>query len=226
MPTTKDRFATASVVLASAVADSGTFTLAYPSGFVQADFTAGLNVSSGHYALVNKNDRWAASASKMSASFGASLITVTNSSGVSWAAGSTVDLFFDTQNGNNILTLAFPINLASITTAQDVVTDFRPGVDGYIEDLSFVTNVPASTASKLATLNAEIGSTDVTGGTVALTTVACHTMGKIVQGAAITAANRITKKDAISIEAASVTAFAEGSGTLFVRIRLDDSDRE
>lgn len=226
MPAYKDRFARVSVVLTADVATTGTFTFAYPTGFVQNDFTAGLVQSSGHYAIVNGNDRWTAAASQISASFGASLVTLTNSSGVTWAAGSTVDIVLDTINGNNVVTLAFPINLASITGAQDVVTGFRPGVDGVIEDLSFVTNVPASTASKLATLNVEIGTTDLTGGTVALTTVACNTMGKIVQGAAITGNNRVTRKDDISVEASAVTAFAEGSGTLFVRIRLDDSDRQ
>jgi hypothetical protein len=226
MPQVKDRFARVPTVLAADVANSGTFTIAYPSGFSQGDFNAGLLVSAGLYAIVNGNDKLTGAASKVSATYGASLITVTNSSGVTWAAGSTVELFFDTQNGNNVLELAFPVNLASITGTQDVVTDFRPGVDGYVEDISFVTNVPATTASKLATLNAEINTTNLSGGLLALTTVGVNTMGKIVQGTDITGNNRITKKDAISIEAASVTAFAEGSGTVFVRIRLDDSDRQ
>ena len=226
MPSIKDRFARVSVVLAADVANSGTFDVAYPSGFAQGDFNAGLLVSSGLYAIVNGNDKWLGSASKVSASYGASLITVTNSSAVTWAAGSTVELFFDTQNGNSILTLSFPVDLVNITGTQDVVTDFRPGVDGYIEDISFVVNKPVTTASKLATLNAEINTTDVTGGTVALTSAAATPMGKVIQGAAITALNRITKKDKLSIEASAVTAFAEGTGSVQVRIRLDDADRQ
>jgi len=224
MPNYNNRFARVSTVLTADVATAGTFTVAYPSGFAQGDFTAGLVRNAGHYAVVNGNDRWTAAASQISATYGASLITVTNSSGITWSAGSTVDLFFDVADGNNVLTLAFPINLASITGTQDVVTDFRPGVDGVIEDISFVTNVPATTAAKLATLNVEINTTNLTGGLLALTTVAANTMGKIVQGTDITALNVLTKKDAISIEASAVTAFVEGSGTVYVRIRLNNSD--
>lgn len=226
MPSIKNRFARVSTVLSAAVENSGTFDVAYPTGFVQGDFDAGLPVSTGHYAIVNGNDRWAASDSKISVSFGASLITVTNSSAVTWAAGSTVELFFDTKDGNNVLILAFPVDLVNITGAQDVVTGFRPGVDGYIEDICFVVNKPVTTASKLATLNAEIGTTNLTGGTVALTSAAATPMGKVIQGAAITGNNRITKADSLSIEAASVTAFSEGTGSIQVRIRLDDSDRQ
>jgi hypothetical protein len=226
MPSIKDRFARVSVVLAADVANSGTFDVAYPSGFAQGDFNAGLLVSSGLYAIVNGNDKWLGSASKVSASYGASLITVTNSSAVTWAASSTVELFFDTANGNNVLGLTFPVDLVNITGAQDVVTDFRPGVDGYIEAIDFVVNKPVTTASKLASLNAEINSTNLTGGVVALTSAAATPMGKVISGSAITAANRITKKDTLSIEASSVTAFSEGTGSVQVRIRLDDSDRQ
>lgn len=226
MPRYNNRFARVSTVLVSAVADAGTFTVAYPTGFSQNDFTNGLGASGGHYAIVNGNDRWAQADSKMAVTtYGASTITITNNSGVTWAAGSTVDIYIDIQDGNNVLTLAFPVELASITTAQDVVTDFYPGVDGYIESLTWVQNKVVTTGSKLASLNAEIGTTNLTGGVIALTSAACTPMGAVIQGTAITANNRLTKKDPISIEAASVTAFAEGNGTVYVRIRLDDSDR-
>lgn len=221
----RNKFARVSGVLASDVANSGTVTVSYPSGFSQTSFNAGLaGTGTGHYAIINGNDKWAASASKMSVSFGASDITITNSSAVTWAAGSTYDFYFEQVDGNNVLTLAFPVNLASITTAMDVVTDFRPGVEGTIEDLSWVQNAPVTTASKLATLNVEIGTTDLTGGTVALTSAACTPMGKVIQGAAITGNNTLTRDSKISVEASSVTAFAEGSGTLFVRVRLSNSD--
>ena len=99
------------------------------------------------------------------------------------------------------------------------VRHFRPGVDGVIEDFCFITNVPATTAAKLATFNLEINATNVTGGLIALTTVAANTMGKVAQGTDITALNTIKRSDALSIEASAVTAFAEGQGTFFVRIR-------
>ena len=226
MPRYNNKFARVSTVLVSAVADAGTFTVAYPTGFVQADFTNGLGASGGHYAIVNGNDRWAQSDSKMAVTtFGASTITITNNSAVTWVAGSTVEIFIDIQDGNNVIDLVFPVELASITTAQDIVTDFVPGVDGYIEAISWVQNKVVTTASKLASINAEIGATNLTGGVVALTSATCTPMGAVIQGTAITANNRITKKDTLSLEASSVTAFAEGNGSIHVRIRLDDADR-
>ncbi len=226
MPRYNNKFARVSTVLVSAVADAGTFTVAYPTGFVQADFTNGLGASGGHYAIVNGNDRWAQSDSKMAVTtFGASTITITNNSAVTWAAGSTVEIFIDIQDGNNVIDLVFPVELASIATAQDIVTDFVPGVDGYIEAISWVQNKVVTTASKLASINAEIGTTDLTGGVVALTSATCTPMGAVIQGSAITGNNRITKKDTLSLEASSVTAFAEGNGSIHVRIRLDDADR-
>lgn len=226
MPRYNNKFARVSTVLVSAVADAGTFTVAYPTGFVQADFTNGLGASGGHYAIVNGNDRWAQSDSKMAVTtFGASTITITNNSAVTWAAGSTVEIFIDIQDGNNVIDLVFPVELASIATAQDIVTDFVPGVDGYIEAISWVQNKVVTTASKLASINAEIGATNLTGGVVALTSALCTPMGAVIQGSAITGNNRITKKDTLSLEASSVTAFAEGNGSIHVRIRLDDADR-
>lgn len=113
--------------------------------------------------------------------------------------------------------LSFPMVLANIANG-DMVTSFTPGFAGRIVSTQFVTDVVASTASKLATLNLEIGTTDLTGGTVALTTVGCNTKGKIVAGAAITAGNTFTASDTISVEASSVTAFVEGSGSLQIVI--------
>lgn len=214
-------FGITTTVLASAVADSGTFTVLYPSGLTQANFLYGLSQPSGNIMSVNAVNRYTQADSKFSVSYGSSDITVTNSTGETLPAGATVKLqlqYRDNQPGN-VVTLAFPINLASITTAQDVVTDAPIGLAGTIEHVYFVTNVPASTASKLATLNLEINSTNVTGGAVALTTVGVNTMGKVVAGSAITANNVLTPDDVLSVEASSVTAFAEGSGTLYVRIR-------
>lgn len=210
-------FGNTTAVLASQVANTGTFTLAYPTGLTQANFLYGL-AGTGHVLTVNKNDVYT---SGFSVSFDSSVITVTNDSLGTLAAGSTIGFqanYRDAQSGD-VVTLAFPINLASVTTTQDVVTDFAPGVDGIIEYFSFVTNVPASTASKTAAFNLEIGTTNVTGGVLTLTTVAANTMGKVTAATAITGANRITARDLLSIEASSVTAFAEGSGTFYVRIR-------
>jgi hypothetical protein len=218
MPNFVNRFGSVTTILAAAVADDATFTVAYPTGTTQASFTQGL-AGTAHRMIVNNNDAWNAADPGFSVSFGASLITITNLTGASLAAGATVMFMFEQVDGDNVAILAFPINLASITGTQDVVTDFRPGFAGTIEDVSFAVNIPVTTAAKLASLNVEIGTTNLTGGVVALTSALATPMGKTIQGSAITAANVITADSLISVEASGVTAFSEGSGTLYVRIR-------
>lgn len=112
---------------------------------------------------------------------------------------------------------AFRLDLASITGAGNVVSAYAPGRAGTITDLSFMVDAPVTTAAKAASLNAEIGGTNVTGGVVALTSANCATQGGIVADTAVTAANTFTSAQTIDIEAASVTAFVEGSGTLWVK---------
>jgi hypothetical protein len=73
--------------LAAAIADAGTLTLSYPSGTNQAYFTSG-NAKASSVAIINDSDIWLQTASKIGVTFGASDITLTNSSGVTWAAGS------------------------------------------------------------------------------------------------------------------------------------------
>jgi hypothetical protein len=153
-------------------------------------------------------------------SFGASLVTITNNTGATIVAGTLVDVFLDQQNGNGAETFAFPLNLASITAA-DIVSAFRPGVDGFIEWAAVLVNIPATTAAKLATLTPKIGATALTGGVIALTSANMTPMGALVAGTQVTALNRIKKSDSLTITASAVTAFAEGSATLFVRIRRD-----
>ncbi len=218
-----NKFSRVETILATAVADDGTFTVGYPTGTTQASFTTGL-AASGHVMFVNDNDKWTNADPGISVSFGASLITITNLTGASLAAGSRIALQFDRADGNDVMVLVFPVDLVNITGAGDVVTDFRPGVDGVIENFSFVVNKPVTTGSKLATLNLEIGTTNVTGGTIALTSALATPQGKVIECAAITAANTIGRDDTLSIEAASVTAFSEGTGSLIVRIRRTPSD--
>lgn len=114
--------------------------------------------------------------------------------------------------------LTFPVTLASIANG-DLLTNFTPGFAGDIVGFDFVTAVPASTSAKLSTINLEIGTTDVTGGVISLTTVAANTVGKIAAGTAITAANSFADDSTISIEASATTAFVEGSGAFIVKCR-------
>ena len=116
------------------------------------------------------------------------------------------------------IVVTIPVDLVSITAAGDVLTTWTPGFRGRIKKMEFFTTKPVTTGSKLASLNAEIGTTDLTGGVVALTSANCTPLGARVAGSAVTAANYFGDTDTVSIEAASVTAFSEGQGVLVITI--------
>ena len=122
-------------------------------------------------------------------------------------------------SGLGMYILSVPITLAQITGAGDVVTDYVPGHAGKIISISAVVTQVVTTGSKLASLNMEIGSTNLTGGVVALTSANCTPLGVKVAGSSVTAANTFTAADTLSIEAASVTAFVEGEITLLIQIQ-------
>jgi hypothetical protein len=218
-------------VLSSAVADDGTLTVSYPSGYTQASFI-GSNASATGTFVLNNNDVYEeATADNFEISYGASDITVTNRSGASWAAGSkyTLGLAYadvvyqfsgqkSANNGVGLQTLAFFVNLADIANG-DIVTEYVPGYEFKIESVDFRVGKAVTTAAKLATLNMEIGTTNLTGGAVALTSAACTPAGAAVAGTAVTANNTGKATDSFSIEASSVTAFAEGTGWILVKIR-------
>lgn len=113
------------------------------------------------------------------------------------------------------------INLAQLADGE-VLTTFTPGFKGKILALDFLVEVAVTTASKLSSLNMEIGTTNLTGGVVALTSANCTPKGVEVAGTAVTAANAFSATDTISIEAASTTAFSEGSGWLLVSMQNMD----
>lgn len=213
-----NRSARVEITLAAAVANAGTVDIAYPTGTSQASFSAGLG-GTGAYVMLNDNDKWTEAAGKIALSYGASLITLTNNSGYTWVAGTRVLLNVDQQDGNDVLLLQIPVDLVAIAAAGDVVTEIRPGVYGTIEYVEFVITKPATTAAKAATLNLEIDTTNVTGGVIALTSANATPLGKALAGTAITALNTLTPDSKLSVEAATVTAFLEGTGFLNIRIR-------
>jgi hypothetical protein len=127
--------------------------------------------------------------------------------------------------GTGVYTLAIPIKLAAITGAGDVLTTYTPAHKFKVLRTAFAVTSPATTADKAATLNVEIGTTNVTGGEIALTSANSTPLGAVVAGASVTAANTGTSADTISIEAASVAAFAEGEGVLLLMIQnMDTAD--
>jgi len=212
-----DNFAVVDTTLGAAVADSGTFTVAYPTGFAQNDFTADLAASADHYIVIGLNDKWTAAASKMALSFGATLITVTNNSGTTWAVGSRAMLYVGLQDGNLVATIQLPVVLATIATAT--LTDARLGIDGTIEHAEFWVTTAATTAAKAATLGLTIDDVAVTGAAIALTSANATPLGKVIASTAITAANRLTRKSRLSVVGSGITAFVEGGGVLVLRVR-------
>lgn len=217
-----DRSSRSEVVLAAPVINTGTFEVPYPTGTSQKSFNAGL-AGAGAYVMLNDNDKWTEADAKIAVSYGASVITVTNQSTYTWPAGTKVAFNADQRDGNDIVLMQIPIDLVSIAAAGDVMTDIRPGVYGTIEYWEFVVTKPVTTAAKLATLNLEIDATNVTGGAIALTSAAATPLGKVIPGAAITAANVLTPESTLSIEASAVTAFSEGQGFVNIRIRKNST---
>lgn len=113
--------------------------------------------------------------------------------------------------------VSIPVNLATVADG-DVVTTWTPGFSGTIKRFVAVDTQEVTTAAKLTTLNLEIGTTNVTGGAIALTSANLATLGAVVASSAITAANRFGPTDTISVEASSTTAFAEGQVVLLITI--------
>jgi hypothetical protein len=79
------------IVLASAVSNAGTVTIGYPAGTNQAFFT-GANASADGAVTLNNNDVFleAPSGVRVNFTYGGSDITLTNNTGLTWAAGTRV----------------------------------------------------------------------------------------------------------------------------------------
>lgn len=110
----------------------------------------------------------------------------------------------------------FHIDLADQAASGNVIDGFAPGFAGVIIDHQFVVDDPATTAAKAIDLNLEIGSTNVTGGVVAITSATATPRGKVLAGTAITANNTFDADDLVSVEVVVTAAFVEGSGTIVI----------
>lgn len=117
--------------------------------------------------------------------------------------------------------ITIPITNAKIADG-DLVTTFTPGYAFKILAFDYITGDPVTTASKASTINLEIGTTNVTGGVISLTSAGMTPLGAVVAGTAITANNTGTATDTISIEASSTTTFVEGDGMFVIRIQNTD----
>lgn len=106
----------------------------------------------------------------------------------------------------------------------DVVTSVTPGFAGRIDVVEFYVHKAVTTASKASTLNLEIGTTNLTGGSVALTSANCTPAGAKISGSSITGNNTFTASQTISLEASSTTSFVEGSG--WIVLSMTNADEE
>ena len=115
-----------SLTLASAVNNNGTFTVSYPAGMTQARLIG----ASGGRMIVNNDVAYAEGAGGFTVVYGASDITVTNTTGGTLAAGSVILISFgrDTRAGsgsyNPPVMQAGPVALTAATgTASNTIAD-------------------------------------------------------------------------------------------------------
>lgn len=214
-------FDTITLVPAAAVATSGTMTFTYPSG------NASQYAKTGETLVVQGlQSVLAAGGSTFSLVYGASSVVVTYLGSTSIPAGSSVTLQLPHAQRVGVQLLAFYMPLAEIAATGDLLTNYIPGYAFKILAVDVRVLKAATTAAKLATLNMEIGTTDLTGGVVALTSANCTPAGVAVAGTAVTAGNVGTATDSFSIEASGVTAFVEGSIQVLVALQNIDTLNE
>lgn len=148
----------------------------------------------------------------------ANVADVTDSSGGTGAAGGTI------AAGVGEMWMAFQLDLADIADG-DLVTDMTLGFKFKILDTEFICTEPATTGSKATTLSLDIGTTAVTGSSLALTSANCTPAGAKVTSSTAMAANTGSATDTLTLKAASTTAFVEGKGIYRVLIQnMDTAD--
>lgn len=217
-----DAFLTANVI------STGTFTVPYPAGTTQQDFDTGLG-SVGGVAIINDSDRWTVAAAQVSFTFGAALITVTNSSGVTWLANSKVSLEIDQQAGNSAELLEIPLLLSTVANGniftQTGGAGIRPGIVGTIEYYEAIVKQAVTTAAKAATIQPTINGVAVTGGALALTSATVTPANLILPAPLITGNNALKAASYLGFVASGVTAFVEGEIVLNIRLRQANANQ-
>ena len=149
---------------------------------------------------------------------------------VTAAAAATAASFTDSSGGTASQTLASTAGVSDICSFigntiiadGDLLTTFTPGYKFKIKSFHYVVVDPVTTASKASTINLEIGTTNVTGGVISLTSAGMATLGTVIDGTAITGNNTGSATDTISIEASSTTTFIEGNGYFVIKLQNMD----
>jgi hypothetical protein len=144
----------------------------------------------------------------------------------------------DSTTGTAATTLAagvgvqkFTVPLTSLatglsTSAIDLLTNLTPGFKGKILNFQFVPTIAGTGTSASQTFNLEVGTTNVTGGSLVVTLAGTATVGVVTSATAITAGNTFTASDTISIEmAAGGTVFTAGAGYFVITVQnMDTAD--
>ncbi len=124
------------------------------------------------------------------------------------------------QFSKPITTISIPVinaNIADGYIATAIPLDFK----GRVLKWEYVVTDAVTTASKLSTLNLEIGTTNLTGGAIALTSAGMTPLGKVIAGAAITGNNGFNAGSTLSVKASSTTTFIEGEGVLVITLQKE-----
>lgn len=213
---------TISATPSTAIATNGTVVFTYPAGYNAASFTSGgaTLYSDGLKALFTEG------ASNFSVAYGASSATVTYLGATTIPAGTALRFGPTVAPTVGVTTLVFPFRLAGVAGNGELITNYVPGYAFRILSVDFAVTEVVTTGSRRADFNLEIGTTNVTGGVVSVTSAAATPVGTVIAGTAVTAANVGSATDALSIESSNVTAHAEGAGHLLVKIQNLDTANE
>lgn len=110
------------------------------------------------------------------------------------------------------------------TSAIDLLTTYTPGFAFKVLDFNFVTTVAGTGSGASQTFNLEIGTTNVTGGSLNVTLASTSAIGEVTEGTAVTANNVGTASDTLSIEmAAGGTVFTAGAGYFVIHLQNMDT---
>lgn len=155
-----NKIITTQVILSSAVANNGTVTVNYPSGYAQVNFT-GSYASANGQVIINKNDLYLESASKCSFSYGSSNVTLTNTSGGSWAAGAVLDVGLCALTGAPVVGSAPVAAITDLTAATGTTGNTVNDVGASFSQTTLNNNFKVL-ADKINAINAALKAARVT----------------------------------------------------------------
>lgn len=144
---------------------------------------------------------------------------------VDWHTGTTCDVMFLSLDARvSAATTTDLLFLGAIDFASTADGDLRTGIvapyHGEIIEIFAMVSIPLVGSGGTTAINLEIDGTNVTGGTLVMSTAAGGTLGTKLTATAITAANVIREGSAIDVEA-TLTAGTRTSGAieLFAKVQ-------